>query len=162
MLIQALNDYEGAVILISHDRHLVEACVDRLWMVKDQTVAPYDGDLETYRNELLAARGNKLKKDKSDNGNGIASKKEQRQLAAQKRAELAPLRKRLKQFEKQIETLHERIETIDLALGDPDLYTKDPTKANDLVLERGQLAKTLESTEEDWLHASESYEKAGG
>ena len=56
-LIHALNDYEGAVILISHDRHLLEATVDRLWVVRDGTVTPYDGDLESYRQESLGGRG---------------------------------------------------------------------------------------------------------
>ena len=96
MLIQALNEYEGAVILISHDRHLVEACVDRLWMVKDQTVSPYDGDLDSYRAELLAARSSKVKKEKGASTG--RSKKEQRQLAAKRREELAPMRKEIKGF----------------------------------------------------------------
>ncbi len=170
MLIQALNEYEGAVILISHDRHLVEACVDRLWMVRDQTVQPYDGDLETYRAELLAARGNRVKKDKRaartengatgrSNGGGL-SKKEQRQQAARRRAELAPMRKEIKAFEKQMEQISAKIETLDQKLGDQTLYEKDPDRANELVLERGRLTAELAKAEETWLTASEEYEKA--
>src|SRR5690606_12070023 len=60
-LIQALNTYEGAVILISHDRHLVDACADRLWLVKGGTVRSYAGDIDAYRAELLAERGNRPK-----------------------------------------------------------------------------------------------------
>ena len=56
-LVRALNDYEGAVILISHDRHLIEACADRLWIVRDGTVRSYDGDMHQYRAECLAERG---------------------------------------------------------------------------------------------------------
>ena len=56
-LVRALNDYEGAVILISHDRHLMEACADRLWIVRDGTVRTYDGDMDQYRTECLAERG---------------------------------------------------------------------------------------------------------
>ena len=58
-LVRALNEYEGAVILISHDRHLVDAAADRLWVVRNGTVKSYDGDMETYRTELLAERGGK-------------------------------------------------------------------------------------------------------
>ena len=54
---RALNDYEGAVILISHDRHLIDACADRLWIVRGGTVQPYDGDMDQYRTECLAERG---------------------------------------------------------------------------------------------------------
>ena len=56
-LVQALTEYEGAVILISHDRHLIEACADRLWIVRGGTVRSYDGDMDSYRTELLAERG---------------------------------------------------------------------------------------------------------
>ena len=55
-LVRALNDYEGAVILISHDRHLMDACADRLWIVRDGTVKTYDGDMDRYRAECLAER----------------------------------------------------------------------------------------------------------
>ncbi|MFX7953385.1 ABC transporter ATP-binding protein, partial [Acinetobacter baumannii] len=60
-LVQALAEYSGAVILISHDRHLVEASADRLWIVRDGTVKPYDGDMDSYRSELLAERGARAK-----------------------------------------------------------------------------------------------------
>ncbi|MCP4935962.1 MAG: ABC-F family ATP-binding cassette domain-containing protein [bacterium] len=158
MLIQALNEYEGAVILISHDRHLVEACVDRLWMVKDQTVEPYDGDLDSYRAELLVARSNKVKKEKSANAG--RSKKEQRQLAAKRRAELAPMRKKIKGFEKQMETLSGKIEVLDVKLGEAGLYDNDPDKANELAVERGRFTAELVKAEETWISASEAYEKA--
>lgn len=158
MLIQALNDYEGAVILISHDRHLVEACVDRLWMVKDQTVLPYDGDLESYRTELLAAKSSKVKKDKSVNAS--ISKKELRQLAAKRRAELAPMRKEIKDFEKQMEQLSRKIEALDTKLATPGLFEADTDKSNELALERGNLTAKLAKTEEIWLAASEEYEQA--
>ena len=142
-----------------YDRHLVEACVDRLWMVKDQTVSPYEGDLEIYRTELLAARSNKAKKEKASNGSSL-SKKELRKLAAQRRAELAPMRAQIKKIEKRMEQLAGHIETLDGELGNPDLYEENPDKANDLALERGQITKDLEQMEEKWMAASEEYEKA--
>src|SRR5271166_171360 len=95
-LIHALNDYEGAVILISHDRHLLEATVDRLWIVRDGTVTPYDGDLDSYRQESLAAA-----RQASGKGGGGAgadarrSREEARRQSAQRRSDLAPLRKQM-------------------------------------------------------------------
>ena len=158
MLIQALNEYEGAVILISHDRHLVEACVDNLWMVKDQTVRPYDGDLETYRAELLAARGNKVKKEKTASTG--RSKKELRQLAAKRREELAPMRKKIKGFEKKMEQISGKIDKVEQQLGDAGIYDNDPDKANELALDVGHLKAELAQAEETWMAASEEYEKA--
>jgi ATP-binding cassette subfamily F protein 3 len=160
-LIHALNDYQGAVILISHDRHLIEASAERLWVVRDGTVSSYDGDMESYRTELLAQRG--LKGRAPQNGTASeprAGRAEQRRDAAQRRAELAPLRKALQAAEQAVAKLSESIAKIDKALADPDLYTRAPQKAQQLSLERGQRAKELEAAEEAWLMAGESYETA--
>jgi ATP-binding cassette subfamily F protein 3 len=81
-LIRALNDFPGAVILISHDRHLIEATVDRLWIVRDGTVSSFDGDLEDYRQEVVGASG----RGKKGNGGDGSSKAEKRKQAAQQRA----------------------------------------------------------------------------
>ena len=92
-LIHALNDYEGAVILISHDRHLLEASVDRLWLVRDGTAAPYEGDLETYKAECLA-NAREERKTAQNRGRPLpsetANRQEARRVAALSRAELAP------------------------------------------------------------------------
>jgi ATP-binding cassette subfamily F protein 3 len=161
MLIHALNEYEGAVILISHDRHLIEACADRLWLVDNGTVLPFEDDMEAYRQMLLDARSNKAKKDKPGN-DYEANKKEARQRSAQRRAELAPMRNKLKKLEKEIEGGNERIEAIDRELGEASLYEKNPGKASDLSLERGKLVKQLAATEEEWLLLSEELEQAMG
>ena len=92
-LVRALAEYKGAVILISHDRHLVDASADRLWIVRSGTVKPYDGDMDSYRAELLAERGTRAA-DKSSSAEIKASRADERRLAAERRAELAPLRKR--------------------------------------------------------------------
>jgi ATP-binding cassette, subfamily F, member 3 len=163
-LIHALNDYEGAVILISHDRHLLEATVDRLWIVRGGTVTPYDGDLESYRQESLAAA--RQAQAKGGNGSGTSSqevkrkREDERRQAAQRRTELAPLRKQMAEHEKRIETLQKRIAAIDLALADPALYEKQAAKAQTLTVERGGLAKDLKAAEEAWFEASLAYEEA--
>jgi ATP-binding cassette, subfamily F, member 3 len=165
-LIHALTEYEGAIILISHDRHLVEASADRLWIVRDGTVKPYDGDMESYRTELLADRGDKPR-DRSAivNGNGAqpppnTSRTDQRRAAAERRTELAPLKKAVQAAEKTIETLTKEIAALDAVLADTSLYTSNPTKAQTAAQDRGRLAKALSDAEEAWLEASAAYEAA--
>ena len=163
-LIHALNDFEGAVILISHDRHLLEATVDRLWVVRGGMVTPYDGDLESYRQESLAAlrQGSAARgANGGDSAPGVKQKREdERRQAAQRRTELAPLRKQMAGHEKHIEALQKKIGAIDLTLGDPAFYEKQAAKAQALTQERGQLAKELKAAEEAWFEASLAYEEA--
>jgi ATP-binding cassette, subfamily F, member 3 len=162
-LIHALNDFEGAVILISHDRHLLEATVDRLWVVRGGTVTPYDGDLESYRQEALAAlkQASGAKGGNAGADTGVKqNREEERRQSAQRRAELAPLRKQMTEHEKRIEGLQKKIAAIDLALGDPSFYEKQAAKAQAATLERGQLAKELKVAEEAWFEASMAYEEA--
>ena len=159
-LVRAIAEYEGAVILISHDRHLMEASADRLWLVKNGTVKVYDGDMESYRAELLG----ETKADASARSITPAAPKiapqEARRQAAERRAQLAPLKKKVTDAELQMSRLSTAIAKADAALGDPALYEKDPARAQKLTLERGQLAKTLAEAEEAWLEASEAYEAA--
>ncbi len=160
-LIHALNEYEGAVILISHDRHLLEACVDRLWIVRSGTVSVYDGDLESYRTECLgAARAAKRANNKAAKNNAKAEKGQKKLASADRRTELAPLRKRMQEEEKKIEQIGSKIAALDKALGDTGLYARDPAKAQTLVRERADLAKSLERAEASWLEANEMYEGA--
>jgi len=162
-LIHAINEFEGAVILISHDRHLLEACVDRLWLVKDGTVTPYDGDMESYRAECLSDRGlGRASGAAGNSGNGRSrtSRQEQRREDAARRAGLAPLRKKITSHEKQVEKLGTKIAALDEKLGDTGLYDRDPEGAAELVRQRGELAKDLERAEAEWMQASEAYESA--
>jgi ATP-binding cassette subfamily F protein 3 len=163
-LIHALNDYEGAVILISHDRHLLEATVDRLWVVRGGAVTPYDGDLESYRQESLGGRGKQAIPTTKANGSQTPdvklTREEERRQAAQRRAELAPHRKHLAEQERRVETLQKQIAAIDFSLGDHSLYEKQPDKARSLTLERAAMAKELKIAEEAWFEASLAYEEA--
>ncbi|MGE0699331.1 MAG: ABC-F family ATP-binding cassette domain-containing protein [Hyphomicrobiaceae bacterium] len=160
-LVHALNEYEGAVILISHDRHLIDASADRLWIVKGGTVRPYAGDMESYRTELLAERGGQSRgRERGDAAQGRASRADQRRDAAERRAQLAPLRKAMQAAEKRVEMLTAEIAALDRTLGDPGLYARDAAKAQRLVLERGLKAKSLTEAEEAWLAASEAMETA--
>ena len=162
-LIHALMDYDGAVILISHDRHLVEATADRLWIVKDGTVKVYDGDMESYRAELLSDRGQKSRdrsSDKDTTEGAGASRADQRRASAERRSQLAPIRKAVADAEKVVEKLARDISLLDSILANSDLYARDPAKAQQSAQERGRLAKQLSEAEEIWLAASVAYEDA--
>ena len=161
-LMQAINEFEGAVIIISHDRHLVEATADRLWIVRDGTVKSFDGDMDAYRQLLLAERGARNRERAKDaaSAESRVGRAEQRRAAAERRAELAPLKKAMQTAEKQVERITAEIAALDSALADADLYARDPDKAQRLSISRGQAAKRLSEAEEAWLAATEAYEAA--
>ncbi len=157
-LIEALNDYEGAVILISHDRHLIEATVDRLWLVNNGTVSSFDGDMDEYR-DLIVSSGKK-KDDKPQNADDPATKAEQRKLNADKRASFAPLKKKINEIESLTAKLEKQIQALDAELADPALYEKTPAKAAEKAKQRGETAAKLAAAEEQWLELSSEYEEA--
>jgi len=155
-LMKALNDFDGAVLLISHDRNLLEAVVDRLWCADKGTIDRFDGSLEEYK-QL------QLDRDKTDKKVKVSTKPSQadiRRAAAEARAKLAPLRKELKQIEKHIETANLRLQTIDKDLSDPDLFTRDAEKAIALGQERSRLEDVVEVNELRWLEVSQTLENA--
>ncbi|MCO6177767.1 ribosomal protection-like ABC-F family protein [Ciceribacter sp. RN22] len=158
-LIEALNDYNGAVILIAHDRHLIEATVDRLWLVNNGTVSVFDGDLEDYRSLVVTAARKPDEKDKADAGAQV-NKADQRKAAADKRASLAPLRKKINEIESLTKKLETLIQALDAELADPALYEKNPAKAAEKAKQRGEAAAKLSAAEEQWLELSTEYEEA--
>lgn len=157
-LIEALNDYNGAVILISHDRHLIEATVDRLWLVNNGTVTTFEGDMDEYR-DLIVSSGKK-KDEKIEVVIDGASKADQRKANAEKRASLAPLKKKINDIESLTAKLEKLIQALDKELGDPSLYEKAPAKAALKVKERGEAASKLADAEEQWLLLSSEYEES--
>lgn len=159
-LIEALNDYPGAVILISHDRHLIEATVDRLWLVKDGTVASFDGDLEEYRTLIVGGPKSKEEKARPVPGDEGLSKADQRKANADRRASLAPLRKKINEIESLTGKLEKQIQVLDVELADPMLYEKNPARAAQKAKERADAAAKLAAAEEQWLELSSEYEEA--
>ncbi|NVP54369.1 ABC-F family ATP-binding cassette domain-containing protein [Mycoplana rhizolycopersici] len=159
-LIEALNDYPGAVILISHDRHLIEATVDRLWLVKDGTVASFDGDLEEYRTLIVGGAKPKEEKARPVPGDEGLSKADQRKANADRRASLAPLRKKINEIESLTGKLEKQIQVLDGELADPLLYEKNPARAAQKAKERADAAAKLAAAEEQWLELSSEYEEA--
>jgi ATP-binding cassette subfamily F protein 3 len=158
-LIEALNDYEGAVILISHDRHLIEATVDRLWLVNNGTVKTFDGDMEEYRS-LIVQSGKRDDKDKSTPNGGEASKADLRKANADRRAQFAPLKKKINEIESLTAKLQKQIQLLDVELADPALYEKSPAKAAEKAKLRSMAADKLNDAEEQWLELSAEYEEA--
>lgn len=154
-LIHALNDFPGAVILISHDRHLLEATADRLWLVKDGAVNPYDGDLDDYKTLVTGVSVDRREKREADK----ASKADRRREAAARRAALEPLAKEIRATEGLMDRLRKRIDLIEDELANPVLYEKDPIKATRFAKERSELAAQLNAHEERWLTMSAEYEE---
>ena len=152
-LIEAINDYKGAVILVSHDRYLLDACVDRLWLVTDGGVAPFDGDMDEYQRRVLSDRkGSGKSGDKTASGN--ADKADPRKSSAQRRSEMAALRKRVTAAEAATEKLTAEIAKLDAALADPTLFVSDPAKGAALSKARADAGTKLAAAEQDWLEAS--------
>ena len=160
-LLDALNEYEGAVILITHDRSLMELVADRLWLAADGTVKPFDGDMDDYAKFVLdrarvAARApTQVRED--------AAKPVETAPAPPPRAPRvapAPLKRKLDAAEEVMARLTKQVEELDLTLSDPALYTKDPLKAQSLGERRDKLQTKLDEAEAEWIAAAEAYEAA--
>jgi ATP-binding cassette subfamily F protein 3 len=162
-LVEALNAYEGAVILISHDPHLIELTADRLWVVADGGCKPFDGDLDDYRRWLVERRREARS---ADRGGGEAAgrdaRRQERRSAAELRAQLAPLKKRVTAAEKLIEKLGADQQRLEARLADPALYS-DSAKSElvtKLQRELGTLRRDIAAAEEEWMAAQEELESA--
>src|SRR6476660_2717192 len=158
-LAEAINEFPGAVIMVSHDRYLIEACADRLWVVADQTVTTYDGDLDDYRRMVLSARGMRTNsRDRGSNERGNGRDKPARN-GNEKRV---PPKQKISEAEAEIARINGIIAKIDTALALPDLFTRDPQQAAQLSKARAGAARALQRAEEEWLAASSQYDEAAG
>ena len=173
-LTMALSTFEGAVLLVSHDRHLLRAVTDQLWLVHDGLVKPYDGDLDDYAKLVLEHRrttaqaersqreGEKL--EKNDKGlQPVVNKKEARRIEAQERQRIAELRKPLKKeldaVEKALAQASEKLRALDATLADPEFYNgSDQDLVAKTLREHGELAPKVEALEMRWLELSEAIE----
>jgi ATP-binding cassette subfamily F protein 3 len=156
-LIETLNSYAGAAILVSHDRHLLEACADRLWLVAEGKVTPFEGDLEDYRRVVLARENGKSEEALVKEAAASAGRAQQRRNTARIRTELAPLKRRVSEAEKTMARVAAEIARFDAALAD-GLFARDPARAAALSKQRAQAAAALADAEEEWLSASTAYE----
>ncbi|MGU3492547.1 ABC-F family ATP-binding cassette domain-containing protein [Xanthobacteraceae bacterium A53D] len=150
-LITAINDFPGAVILVSHDRHLLEACADRLWVVGGGAVKPYEGDLDQYRSEVLSKAGRMT-------GDG---RKDKVAAEAVESDASAALRKRVRDLEAQMAKGEKDIAAIDKRLADPKIE-KFPNDAARLQRQREDALAAMAAAEEQWLEASGELEAQEG
>ncbi len=156
-LAEAINDFPGAVIMVSHDRYLIEACADQLWVVADQAVTNFDGDLDDYRRMVLSARG--MRVSSRDGGGNERGRDKPQRGKSEKRA--SP-KQRISDAEAEIARINGIIAKIDTALALPDLFKRDPKQAAQLVKARAGAESALQRAEEDWLAASSEFDEAAG
>jgi ATP-binding cassette subfamily F protein 3 len=151
-LAEAINEFPGAIIMVSHDRYLIEACADQLWIVADRTVTNYDGDLDEYRRLVLSSRnGEPAPRERS-----APSEKPQRPRSDNR----GSLKKRIAEAESEIARVSDIIAKIDTALALPDIFTRDPKQAAQLSKARANAADALARAEEQWLEASAQFDEA--
>lgn len=151
-LVEALNEFPGAVILISHDRSLLDAAAERLWLVADGTVRPYEGDLDEYQ-QLVLRRS--APKERNVSASDAAARKDM----APKRPALGPLRKQIKEAETAMARMEGEIAKLDSRLAAPGFYEKDPREAAQLSATRAQMSEKLATEEERWITLSAELEQ---
>ncbi len=156
----ALSSYEGALILVSHDRHLLRATVNQLWLVHDGRVGPFDGDLDDYTALVLASR----REQRSDTEERAAKpRREQRQQEAAERQRLAsarkPLQNKLQKLEGELAKVTDELRELDARLADPAFYHAGAEDEVAVVLKRrGELAQQVDALESRWLKLQEELE----
>ena len=157
-LAEAINDFPGAVIMVSHDRYLIEACADQLWVVANQAVTTYDGDLDDYRRMVLSI-GDPRGGSRERSSERIKESVKPERGKSERRS---PLKQRIAEAEAEIERINGIIAKIDTALALPDLFTRDPKQAAQLSKARAGAESALRRAEENWLEASSQFDEAAG
>ena len=167
----ALSSYDGALILVSHDRHLLEAIAEKLWLIDNGRVSEFDGDLNDYQ-EFLNKQNREYKEKLSEQKQALAvtksakaqaqqyKTKEMKRQEALKREALRPLKKEIESLDKKMESLKKDLAAIDEELSDPTLYERAPQRVDELSITRASKTQELEETEMLWLEKSEEYEAA--
>lgn len=160
-LVVALQGFEGAIILIAHDRYLLESCVDEFYLVADGKLSTFDGDIDDYHQWLTS--------DKKQSTQGIAQntdisntpdKKQLRQQQAQLRQKASPLKKQAQKLEKQIHAWQEELTELETVLADPEIYQEDnKAKLTELLQKRHKLESSIEEQELIWFELEEQIEQ---
>ncbi len=158
-LIEAINEFDGAIIIIAHDRYLIEACADRLWIVDKGTVQAFDGDMDEYKALVLErAGGAKRTARKSDRDTNVTVLP----TAAPKKPGRShiPLRRQIEAIEEKMGKFQGLIGRIDAALANPEIFQRDKGRAATLAQQRRELEKALTAAEEEWLMLTSESEAA--
>ncbi|WP_137151548.1 ABC-F family ATP-binding cassette domain-containing protein [Devosia sp. FKR38] len=151
-LVHALNDYEGAVLIISHDRHLIEATCDTLWIAENGTIRELDEDLDSYQASITSSKEGK--------GGTKAERKANKAEAAARRAEIAPIKSAIKDAEAKMARLKTELAKVDAQLEDPKVYNGNPERVIALGKDKARYSAEIESQEEKWLELSAQLEEA--
>jgi ATP-binding cassette subfamily F protein 3 len=161
-LLDALNDYEGAVLLITHDRSLMELVADRLWLASEGTIVPFAGDMEDYsklvldRARIAARNPSSRPRDEASAGSGdVPPQPVRRQKIA-----TAPLQRKLEAAEQTLLRCTKAVSDLDSQLADPGLYQRNPTLSVDLGRKRDQAQVRLDKAEAEWVQAAETLSQA--
>ena len=163
-LIQAINGFAGAVVIVSHDPHVLELTADRFWLVADGGVTAYDGNLDEYKALLLGgskkAVANDTEQMPEKSEVSAVDKREKRRQAAEKRQALAPLRKQVTRLEKHMEKLAADKSEIEQKMADPELYEGSADALVCMQKDLGWISQQLAEAEEAWLIAHHELEAA--
>ena len=166
-LTEALIDFEGALVVVSHDRHLLRSTTDEFYLVHDHKVEPFNGDLDDYQKWLAdeqKAEKQPTQQDDSQNDNSknlsAQDRKEQKRKEAEKRAQMQPLKKQLQKEEQTLERLSKQLKLIEEQLADPSIYEADKkSELTQLLLQQSQLKGEQEESELTWLDLQQQIEE---
>ena len=164
-LVLALQEFNGAIILIAHDRYLLESCVDEFYIVGNGQVEEFDGDIDDYQKWLSDESKAAKSKSKADGqserrGKEKVDKKEQRKQQAELRQKAAPMRKKAQKLEQQVEKWQQQLEEIESQLALPETYeAENKAKLNELMQQQAKIKPQLEEAEEQWMELEEQIEE---
>jgi ATP-binding cassette subfamily F protein 3 len=157
----ALQDYAGAVVVVSHDRHLLRTVADQFYVVHAGRIQPFDGDLEDYAQWLAAQAAEQLPAGGSEvqSADSAQARRQRRREDAQRRAALSPLKAQLARLEQQMDRLARDTEEVQAALAAPDIYGEGAkARLRELLEHQAQLARDTERVEAQWLAGGEELE----
>lgn len=169
-LTQALTQYEGSLVIVSHDRHLLRSTVNEFYLVHDSKVEEFNGDLDDYQKWLneqnaleQSAKSEMVKNHENStacNDNSATNRKEQKRLEAERRQQAAPLKKKLTQLENTLEKLTQQLEKLEERLASPEIYeAENKAKLTDTLAKQVETKKQLEQVEGEWLEIQEQLEE---
>ena len=151
-LVLALNDYEGAVILVSHDTHLVESVADRLWLVKNGTVTSFDGDMDDYKKFILQQTSSQKPSQSKQ------AQVKQKKTLAPKKTNPIKLKLLAKELEEKMDMLSSQKSALETQMAKPDFYNNDGSKIAEVTNRLSTVIEQLAETEETWLETLEKLE----
>lgn len=161
-LTEALMDFEGALVVVSHDRHLLRSTTDELYLVHGGDVGVFDGDIEDYQQWLntIQKQESQPVESSKDNANSALARKDQKRREAELRVQTQPLRKKLSQLEKQMETFTTQLAAVEHKLADSDIYSQSrKNEMNECLKAQAKAKSALEECEMEWLDIQEQLEQ---